>query len=1101
MKVDEGMLDTILRHCAAHGTAAAKRIESMPTGLGSIGLTQQSSGHTAGGPVSSHVNLEQFLWSYGASRYGDGLSKCRSSTAPLPVFGARRVRALLRRRLARQSAAEAIIRSMWALSVKTLRTAIATGSSTDGGGHTNVATPASAEAAKQLDSIIHSSLADNGIVFSRDDHAKFIQVLHARYARLPAMSFLKADVPPPLVVFLEGVGVSQEKFQSLLDQLKRQQQQATRKELTAANPEISSLTNNLSHKPQFLGLRRVHQRIQAALFPSSHAPMHDKEGETKSGGVSITANEESTTLRQLRAAVLRIENHDNSTLDDGVLRYLLSVLKITLCDDDISLLLNFHNGTATSSNQGRKVQKFLDFYVDREDRRAREEQKLRQKKVYDHRRGLPKLGLHAMDKAIAQKLSTSAARQDFVSSWKKAVLEHNDSTRSPHASGFANSPSAAAATATLFHKKPLGLKAFGRVLWDSNLRFCDADLQKMYAFVTGKRDSSRSSTPVSARSSQSAQSARGRNNSGRRESLVSRNSTTHRNKLRVTGYAGSSGGSSGGGKMTLQVFLRRFNIDAASLARPSQSPDAAARARRRSAVAKRSNEVVLGPKRVEQKLRRAVTASLNSDMRIATMLALTDIDGKGIVTRDQLRAALREFRVALSEKDFSTLWEKTLGRGNSDILNYDRFLRKFGATRTQQAKWQEQRWKLHGIRRQKHHAKFATVGLGRTKEALGHLLASEEGRRAFVTACAKEDRRRDGSLTVDQLDRALRRIPSLQVSHVDLKFLVESIGSGDGHIDYMAAVHALLPHSAMPGDQNSALHGGGGVGMGVPGLSLNGAGKRRFDHQRTHDVDDPLVRLPTERRWREMDEQMQRIQQEQQSGAEEEIGLERAADMLRHKLFTHYTKVVRVFRRHDSANSGLVTPEELHQIFTECKVFISRRDLDSVLEAYDDFQTHPDSHGHRCVRWKSFIDTVSGLDGKINEMRHTKLSAHKDPPKRAFDLHEAHKERMEQRDARNREHAKEHAPSRDVTKITALLREKLRQQPRKFERVMRHHDKDRDGRLNLKELQAAMRDLDLVARRVDVVSMMSAHGDGRTVDWKQLSIELSNHFMIQGRMV
>ena len=132
------------------------------------------------------------------------------------------------------------------------------------------------------------------------------------------------------MVFLEGVGVSQEKFQSLLDQLKRQQQQATRKELTAANPEISSLTNNLSHKPQFLGLRRVHQRIQAALFPSSHAPMHDKEGETKSGGVSITANEESTTLRQLRAAVLRIENHDNSTLDDGVLRYVFGFYCVQL---------------------------------------------------------------------------------------------------------------------------------------------------------------------------------------------------------------------------------------------------------------------------------------------------------------------------------------------------------------------------------------------------------------------------------------------------------------------------------------------------------------------------------------------------------------------------------------------------------------------------------------------------------------------------------------------------------------------------------------------------------------------------------------------------
>lgn len=127
------------------------------------------------------------------------------------------------------------------------------------------------------------------------------------------------------MVFLEGVGVSQTKFQSLLDQLMRQQQQATRKELTAANTEsVSSSTTNSSQnqQQQFLGLRRVHQRIQAALFPSSgaSASTREKEGETKSGGVSIAATEESTALRQLRAAVARIENHDNSTLDDGVLR-------------------------------------------------------------------------------------------------------------------------------------------------------------------------------------------------------------------------------------------------------------------------------------------------------------------------------------------------------------------------------------------------------------------------------------------------------------------------------------------------------------------------------------------------------------------------------------------------------------------------------------------------------------------------------------------------------------------------------------------------------------------------------------------------------------
>lgn len=207
MKVDDGMLDTILRHCAAHGTAAAAaaRAESIPTGLGSIGMTQRGGGggggQTAGGPVSTHLNLEQFLWSYGAGRYGDGLSKRRSSTAALPIFGSRRVRALLRRRLARRSAAEAIIRSMWATSVKTLRAAIAAGStdgasaSGGGGGESNVAAPASSAAAEQLNSIIYSSLADNGIVFARDDHAKFIQVLHARYARLPAMSFLKVRSP------------------------------------------------------------------------------------------------------------------------------------------------------------------------------------------------------------------------------------------------------------------------------------------------------------------------------------------------------------------------------------------------------------------------------------------------------------------------------------------------------------------------------------------------------------------------------------------------------------------------------------------------------------------------------------------------------------------------------------------------------------------------------------------------------------------------------------------------------------------------------------------------------------------------------------------
>jgi len=141
-------------------------------------------------------------------------------------------------------------------------------------------------------------------------------------------------------------------------------------------------------------------------------------------------------------------------------------------------------------------------------------------------------------------------------------------------------------------------------------------------------------------------------------------------------------------------------------------------------------------------------------------------------------------------------------------------------------------------------------------------------------------------------------------------------------------------------------------------------------------------------------------------------------------------------------------------------------------------------------------------------------------------VHVAHSNQMAERNDRNQKNAQVRAPSQNVATIRALLKEKLLQQPKKFERVMRQRDKDRDGfvirrpevlrpivnlrlhdalqcrKLTANEFQTALRDLDIVSRRIDVLNMMSAYGtsDG-FIDWKQLSIELSNHFMVQGRMV
>jgi len=237
------------------------------------------------------------------------------------------------------------------------------------------------------------------------------------------------------------------------------------------------------------------------------------------------------------------------------------------------------------------------------------------------------------------------------------------------------SPSAAAAASTLVYKTPINTKQLKEVLWNNNLRFCDQDIATLFSHVTGSRKSTSSTGTKKLRAwtPKSTSTLLVTSKGKRRESLVSRNSTSRPTRPQTSSST-----------LSMQTFLKRYGYDAASLCRPSRSPDAAALARRRAAAAKRSNEVVLGPKRVAQKLRKAVSASLKSDMRIATLLALTDTDGKGIVTREQLQHTLSEFQMGLSQKDFDTLWDKTLGRQGSNIINYDRFLRKFGATAAQQ---------------------------------------------------------------------------------------------------------------------------------------------------------------------------------------------------------------------------------------------------------------------------------------------------------------------------------------------------------------------------------------------------------------------------------
>jgi len=116
-------------------------------------------------------------------------------------------------------------------------------------------------------------------------------------------------VPPAVHAFLDGLGINRGRYQGLLSQL--QQQYTTNPTSTDSSEQRAQSTT-----ASFLGLRRVQQRIRNALFPSTAA--RSKE-ESKKGGVANTG--ESAALRKLKATVRRIEEHDDTKLDEQTLRF------------------------------------------------------------------------------------------------------------------------------------------------------------------------------------------------------------------------------------------------------------------------------------------------------------------------------------------------------------------------------------------------------------------------------------------------------------------------------------------------------------------------------------------------------------------------------------------------------------------------------------------------------------------------------------------------------------------------------------------------------------------------------------------------------------
>lgn len=126
-----------------------------------------------------------------------------------------------------------------------------------------------------------------------------------------------------------------------------------------------------------------------------------------------------------------------------------------------------------------------------------------------------------------------------------------------------------------------------------------------------------------------------------------------------------------------------------------------------------------------------------------------------------------------------------------------------------------------------------------------------------MTVCSKEDRQRSGRVTLDQLDRALRMIPSLQISTVDLHYLIAAHGDEEATVDYIELAQQLAPLQAA---------GSGAVsGSSIATRHSGGTGKKKFSHNETSH---PLERMPTERKWREADLQMRQILEEQKGGSE-----------------------------------------------------------------------------------------------------------------------------------------------------------------------------------------------------------------------------------------
>jgi len=170
IKVDDNVLDIVLKQCAPNSGAAQAKQSDIPCVL----------------------LLERFLWNYAPAKFGNGTSKIVSG-AHLAAMGVPRMTAVLRRCLQSHQRSDSILRSLWKEANKRLNTFRVDDSGTFSEGHKPQSPPApsSAEAARVLSDVVRIALSLNGICFAQSDHAKLLHVVHQRYKSLPAISFLQ----------------------------------------------------------------------------------------------------------------------------------------------------------------------------------------------------------------------------------------------------------------------------------------------------------------------------------------------------------------------------------------------------------------------------------------------------------------------------------------------------------------------------------------------------------------------------------------------------------------------------------------------------------------------------------------------------------------------------------------------------------------------------------------------------------------------------------------------------------------------------------------------------------------------------------------------